>query len=240
MGWFSKQWEDLTTHGPGKAIIKAGEDVGKAAWKGTKQFASFQLNMMTLGAANKFTSVSKWSGTKHAGKWGTAVGIGGAAIIGGAYAGGLFTPAATAAGTTGVSSTGAGFFGMTSGELAADLAVAPIASGAGSAVTAGTVAGVTAASGGSGFWSALGLAGIGQSLFKAGGDVAGGAVDKLIERESNSMFGGSGGGAGGPGAGMGGFEGGGLLGGGMSMLPFILIGITLTGAFLLSKKGRKR
>jgi len=66
MSWFSKQWEDLTTHGPGGAIADAVGDTGKVLGKIGKNYGSGVANFFTLGVAGKYTGVGKWSGTKTA------------------------------------------------------------------------------------------------------------------------------------------------------------------------------
>jgi hypothetical protein len=239
------------------SFTKGVKDVGKFAWKGTKQVTAFQLNMVTLGAANKFTSVSKWGGTGFAGKAGTAVGIGGAAIVGGAYAAGLFAPAATSIGATGAGATIASGAGTTaletspmlvggevgggmfaeeaaagSGVFWAEPAAASVSAGGGAIATgAGTTASFLPST------SSLLGAGLLASLFKGVGAVAGAGAEKYM----NEVFGGS---SGAPGSsGSGGFAGGGDMGGGGilggSKLPFIIIGIVLLGAYLLIRKGRK-
>jgi len=254
MSWWSKQWEDLTTHGPGKAIIKAGEDVGKFAWKGAKQVASFQLNLVTLGAANKFTSVSKWSGTKRAGKWGTAIGIGGAVLAGGAYVSGAFTPAVVA-GAEAVSGSGAVI--ATGAETSVEtFAAYDAALAAGASEGVGSVAGTSAVAGagfvpvaagtgtsilgGLGGTASLLGAGLVSSLFGGLKEIGEGALTSLIDREGQDIFGDTnnttipGGGSGsGFGSGADSFL-------GSSYLPYLLVALTLFGAFILTrKKGRK-
>jgi hypothetical protein len=97
-----------------KAIAKPFKKVAKVAFKVVKNVAAFQLNLFTLGAASKFTSVSKWGGAKTAGKLGTVAGFTMAAIAGGAVAAvaGAGTGTVGVAGTVG---TTAGTTGATSG-----------------------------------------------------------------------------------------------------------------------------
>jgi hypothetical protein len=118
-----------------KAITKPFKKVAKVAFKVVKNVAAFQLNLFTLGAASKFTSVSKWGGAKTAGKLGTVAGftmaaVAGAAVaagaVGGAGAAGV-TGAAGTAGTTGVTgvTSGAGWLSIlgTGTKVASALAV---------------------------------------------------------------------------------------------------------------------
>jgi len=228
-----------------KSISKAAKQTAGTVWTGAKQVTAFQLNMVTLGAANKFTSVSKWEGTKLAGRAGTVVGIAGTAILGGAAAAGAFAPVATGVGATAIEAAplavggevGGGMFAEEvaagSGVFWAEPAAATLsgtATGATIATGAGTVASVLPSS------SSLLGAGLLASLLKGAGAVAGTAAEKFM----NEVFGGS---AGAPGASPGG--GGGSYGGEgggvpmVSKLPYIIIGLVLLGAFLMTrKKGR--
>ena len=202
----------------GGALKDAGGDVGSFAWKGLKQYGSFALNFWTLGAANKFTSVSKWSGTKRAGKWGTATGISAAAVATVFAGSALLTPAATVS---------------TSEELSM-AGLEALEAGSGPAIATGVEAGASAGTGSS---ILSGIKSVSSSLasgiFSAVLSSGQKAVNSVIDREVSSVFGGGPGAPGTPG-GSGSGEGGGILS--SSMLPIILIGITILGFFILTRK----
>lgn len=226
----------------GGALGTAAQDVGGFAWKGVKDVASFQLNLVTLGAANKFTSVSKWSGTGFAGKAGTVAGWTAAAVAGGYAASGLFAPAATGVGASAIETAplavggeiGGGMFAEEaaagSGVFWAEPAAAAISGAEAGGAAIATGAGTTASWLPSG--SSLLGAGILAQLLKPVGEALGGKAGEYI----NEVFGGSAGAPGSSGSG-GGFAGGDM--GGGSKLPFIIIGVVLLGAYLLTRKGRK-
>jgi hypothetical protein len=131
--------------GLGFSLKKIVKKIKKVAWKGIKQYGAFTANLFTLGAANKFTSVSKWSGAKTAGKLGTVAGITMAAVAGGAIlatAGGA--PAAagatSATGATGATSAAAS---TTSWIASAGVGAKTVAGIAGPAMTLLKLAGGT-------------------------------------------------------------------------------------------------
>jgi hypothetical protein len=178
--------------------------------------------------------------------------IGGSAAAGGAAGGGstatgagvetfaAYDSALAAGAAEGVGST-AGVFGGESSLLAYDAALA-----AGAAEGVGTVGATTVATGAStgifssgNILSGLGLGGLLKAVLGTAAEVGVEGGKTYLEREIQSMFGGGGGGSSGVPGGMGGSgsESDGLFS--MSKLPLILLVITLVGAFLLSRKGRK-
>jgi hypothetical protein len=231
-----------------KSLKKAFKDTTKFVWKGAKQVTAFQLNMYTLGAANKFTSISKWGGTQTAGKAGAAVGITGAALVGGAYVAGAFAPV-TAAGAEAVAGSGAAIASGAETSVEA-YAAYDAALAAGAAEGVGSVAGTSAVAGsaivpvaagaGSSILGSLGStstllgAGLLSSLFGSLKTVGAGALTSLVEREGKDIFGGTNTSTTIPGS---------SSGSGASWsatLPYILIALTILGAIILTrKKGRK-
>jgi hypothetical protein len=88
-----------------------------------------------------------------------------------------------------------------------------------------------------GLMSSLGLGGLLKSAFGTATEIGAAGANTYLEREIQSMFGGGGSG---PGA-AGGYpveSEGGIFSSSL-FLPILLIGVTLLGAFLLSRKGRK-
>jgi hypothetical protein len=229
-----------------KSFKKGFKDATKFAFKGVKQITAFQLNLYTLGAANKFTSVSKWGGTKTAGKAGAATGITAAALIGGAYVAGAFAPVPVA-GAEAV--TGSGAVIATGAETSVESFAAYDASlAAGAAEGVGSVAGTgsafvpVAAGTGTSILSGLGStstllgAGLVSSLFASLKEVGQAGLTSLIEREGKDIFGGGSDSSTtipGSGSDSGSFF-------GSSYLPIVLIALTLIGAFILTRKKRRK
>jgi hypothetical protein len=225
MGWSIKY-----PFGKGFSKTFVGKAVGKVPGvidRVARNVAAFQIETVTLGMVPL-----KWGGTKTAQKAGQAVGITAAVVAGGMYAGSLWATPVSAVGSVG---TVAGETGMEleaaagSGVFWAEPTEAAILSPAIATGTGSTSKGL--------------FSSIGDGLKYVGTKVASGlfggllgegqkAIDSLISKETASMFGGSGGsggGAGGPGASA-------EPSGGFSILPIALIGITLIGAFILTRK----
>jgi hypothetical protein len=154
--------------------------------------------------------------------------------------GGLALAGAGVAGAGGAVAGGTESLFVGSDLAAYDAALAAGASeGVGVAATGSTIAtGAEVATGGGIFSSigsglkttseALGVSSLLKSAITSGGK----SISNIIDREVSSMFGGASGTPGQPGQT-------GTSGGGMSFLPFILIGITLLGAFILTRKKRR-
>jgi len=114
-----------------KSITKAVSQVAKVGFTAAKQAVVVQANMMTLGAATKFTGMGKWSGTKTAAKIGTGVGIGMAAIAAAVVAAPVVAGAFGAAGTAGTAGSagigGGGFLSFLGTGLKGAATLSPMA-----------------------------------------------------------------------------------------------------------------
>ncbi len=254
MSWLSK----ATGIHLGSDVKKVGDKIsegisggGRAVAKLAKGSADFSVNLATLGLVDP-----KWSGTETFGQAGKYGGYAMAAVAGGYGVSTMFAPV-TAAPLTGLeleaaSGTGMGLWAepvFAASDIGITAVPSSIATGleleaaAGSAV-AWSEPGITSgifSSIGSGLKSvasSLGLIGLSKSIMGGAVEAGESQISSYIERETSSMFGGSGSGT----ATESDSGGTGILGGMVSgsTLPYILIALTLLGAFILTRKRRKK
>jgi hypothetical protein len=217
MSWLSKQLKSVE-----KRVIRP---VAHFTEKAVKDVADFQVNVVTLGLIDP-----KW-GSERLSKAGAALGITAAAVAGGMYASSLFTtPAVTAVGSEAIVSgaTGAELEIAAGSGVSAWVEPTVIASGAGTKVSSGIFASIS-----EGLKTAIGGAGIvAAGLFGSLKGAGQSAVDKILERETNSMFGGSGGASGAPGTSQ-------DTSSGFSLSPILIIGLVVAGAFIFMRQKGK-
>ena len=247
MGWIDKPGYYWENYAPIAAkypreheeSVRRSDEVNKDSWKPIIWTLGAPLLVFGLGAA--FLPAAAAEGAVVAGEGALFV-SGGEAVATGAETFAAYDAALAAGAAEGVGSTAGVFTGeavAVESFAAYDAALAAgAAEGVGSAAgaTVATGAGTSILSGGGGLLSSFGIGKILNDVFGQATEIGATGLNTFLDREIQSMFGGNGS-PGAAGGGIGGSESGSILS--SSYFPLILIALTMAGAFILTRKGRK-